>query len=161
MEAAASLAVSLAWALEKTNTGFNDAKQKGSLSYNVSPAVGTYNQLFAARYTIAAAGTQAVDFYSFTNLAGESVTATKMYAVMIKVTGAGSTIVLEPHGTNGLTWFFGGTNPTITMPGSATGSLFVFSEGGTEVLSATVRKFLLTNSGGSSATVDVVAIVGT
>lgn len=121
----------------------------------------TYNQLFSARYTILAAGTQAVDFYSFTNLAGESVTATKIYAVVIVVTGAGSSVKVEPHGTNPLTWFFAGTTPSITIPGSATpGGLFVFSEGGTETMNATTRQWLLTCSG-ATATVDVVAIVGT
>lgn len=157
----AAVSAGLTWALEKTNTGFSTTTQKGTVAYAVSPNVATYNQVFVARYTIAAAGTQAVDFYSFTNLVGEAVTATKIYAVQIKVTGATAAIVVEPHGTNPLTWFFAGTTPSITLPGSTTGSTFLFSEGGTEVLSATVRQWLLTNSGAASATVDVVAIVGT
>lgn len=157
----AAIAAALSWSLEKTNTGFAVASQKGQLSYSVSPAVATYNQVFAARYTIAAAATQAVDFYSFTNLAGEVVTATKIYAVMVKVTGASSAVKVEPHGTNPLTWFFAGTSPSFTLPGSTTGAVFLFSEGATEVLSATVRQWLLTNTGGASATVDVVALCGT
>lgn len=130
------------------------------MTYAAEPDESVYNQVFSAQYTILAAGTQAVDFYSFTNLVGEAVTATKMYAVLVKVTGAGAAVKVEPHGTNPLTWFFGGTSPSITLPGSATGSVFVFSEGGTETLSSTVRQWLLTCSG-ATATVDVVAIVGT
>jgi hypothetical protein len=122
--------------------------------------VGTYGNVFVARYTILAAGTQAVDFYSFTNLVGETVTATKIYGVLVKVTGADSAIKVEPHGTNPLTWFFAGTSPSITIPGSATGGVFLFSEGGTEALSTTVRQWLLTNTGSESATVDVAALVG-
>jgi hypothetical protein len=102
-----------------------------------------------------------VDFYSFTNLAGEAVTATKIYGVLIKVTGASSSVKVEPHGTNPLTWFFAGTTPSITLPGSTTGACFLFVEGATEALSTTVRQWLLTNGGASTATVDVVALVGT
>jgi hypothetical protein len=150
----------LSWGLEKSNTGRNATKQDGSVDYSVAPAIATYTSVFSARYTILAAGTQAVDFYSFTDLAGNAVTATKIYGVLIVVTGAGSSVKVEPHGTNPLTWFFAGTTPSITIPGSATpGGMFLFSEGGTEVLSATVRQWLLTCAG-ATATVDVVAVVG-
>lgn len=152
------ITAALSWALEKTVTGFDKAKQKGQVSYTPAPAVATYNAVFAAEYTILAAGTQAVDFYSFTDLVGNAVTATKIYGVLVTVTGTNAAVKIETHGTNGLVWFFGGTTPSITVPA---GGCFLFSEGGTEALSATVRQWLLTNTGSGTATVTVAAICGT
>ena len=157
-----NLSASVSWALARAVTGFADVTHgpdAKSFSLNaLDPDV--WNEVFGAQYTIAAAGTQAVDLRTFTDFAGTSVTADKALAVIVLVEGAGADrLNVLPHGTDGLQWFFGGTTEGVDIPG---GGMLMFSEGadstGTTV-DATHRQLLLTNNGAADLVVTVVAIL--
>jgi hypothetical protein len=158
------ISASMSWTLTKAATGFVDITQgpdAASFSSNAL-SVATWTELFAAQYTIAAAGTQAVDLRAITDLAGNSATATKAMTFLVLATGATTDLLnIKPHGTNGLVWFFGGTTEGVNVPG---GGMLMFSEGATSAgftIDATHKQFLLTNNGSGSLTVKVVGLVST
>jgi hypothetical protein len=149
------------WSYEKTNTGFSATEQAETLLADLAPAAGTYNHVFAAPYTIAAAGTQTVDFYGpWTTLSGESVTATKIIAVWLKATG-NSTLKIEPHSVDPLTWPFKGTAPYVEVKPSTGTGFWAHGDGTHATLSTTVRQWLLTNTGANQLTVTLAAFCGT
>ncbi len=149
------------WEQSRPVAGFANVTQ-GSDTANFALSAldtATWDALFAAQYTIAASGTQAVDLRTFTDLPGNSVTADKVLTILILVAGAtADRLNVKPHGTDGLQWFFGGATESVNVPG---GGCLMFSEGaasaGTTV-SATARQLLLTNTGGAALTVKVVAL---
>lgn len=152
------------WQLARSVGPFADVTQGpdgANFALNALP-VATWNELFAAQYTISASGTQAVDLRSFTDLPGNAVTATAVLAVLVLVTGdAADVLNVKAHGTDGLQWFFENATHGVNVPG---GGMFLFSEGsdsaGTAV-DATHRQLLLTNTGGADLTVTLVALVST
>lgn len=158
-----SVNADVTWQLAKSNTGFTDTihgTESASFSLTLLDT-DTWNELFAAEYTIAAAGTQAVDLRTFTDLAGNSVaTADKALAIIIIVTGAAADLLnVKKHGTNGLQWFFGGASEGVNIPG---GGMLLFSEGSSSTgttVDASNKQLLLTNNGAASLTVKVVALL--
>ncbi|VTR93208.1 unnamed protein product [Gemmata massiliana] len=156
------LSASVTWQLSRAVTGFADVTQGSDAAIFSSNGLNTatWNEVFAAQYAIAAAGTQAVDLRTFTDLTGTSVTADKAMAVLVLVTGAtGDKLSIKPHGTNGLQWFFGGTAEGVNVPG---GGCLMFSEGSTSggtTVDATHKQLLLTNNGSAPLTVKVVALL--
>ena len=120
----------------------------------------TWNAAFINQYTIAAAGTQAVDLRTFTDQVGSSITADKAMSIIILVTGAiTDTLNVKTHGTNGLQWFFESASFGVNIPG---GGMLMFSEGETSTgttVDATHKQLLLTNNGAASLTVKIVAVL--
>ncbi|MBP3956327.1 hypothetical protein J8F10_13635 [Gemmata sp. G18] len=156
------LSASVTWQLARGVSGFADVTQGSDTASFSSNGlnVGTWNEVFATQYAIAAAGTQAVDLRTFTDLTGTAVTADKALALIVLVTGAVSDkLNVKPHGTNGLQWFFGGTAEGTNVPG---GGFLMFSEGPTSAgtaVDATHKQLLLTNNGSAPLTVKVVALL--
>jgi hypothetical protein len=159
-----SLRASLGWQLSKAVTGFDSPTQSGGLSGTFRPATATFNHIYhLATTSIAAAGTQALNFYDVTSILGESVTSTKLCGVLIiaEATVTGGELKIEPHGTNGLTWPFSGTTPAITLTVGTTGAGFLIWQGTTQTVGNTTKQWLLTNSGSQTITVTVAAVIGT
>lgn len=157
----AALDGKMSWELYKTNSGTNQTKQKDSLNFRFLPSTNTYNQLYWTQFSLAANTNQAVDFYSFTNLAGESVTATKIIAVILNATGNGGSIKVEPGDTNPLTWPFAGTTPSVELSCNTDGCSIVLQAGTHSNMNATVRTWKVSNTGNANATVTLAAFVGT
>lgn len=152
------------WTQTKSNSPFQSTTQgPDSLSLQLAPSTTTYSEVFVNSYSIAAAGTQAIDFRSFTSAVGSSVTATKIIAMMLKATATvtGAKMKVEPHATNGLTWFFGGTSPYIELEIGTSSCCLCISEGVAETVDATHRQLLVTNSGTQTLTLYVYGLVGT
>ncbi len=158
-----SVQASVTWEMSRANTGFADTTQ-GSDTANFALSAldaATWDALFAAQYTIAAAGTQAVNLRAFTDLAGNSIAAAdKVLNILILVTGAtADKLNVKPHGTDGLKWFFENASYGVDIPG---GGCLLFSEGATSAgttIDASNRQLLLTNNGSAALTVKVVALV--
>lgn len=148
----------IGWTQTKANTGFTTVKQgPDKLVGTLSPAVATYNELLAVQGTLAASASATIDLYSITNLLGEAKTLTKGVAIMVKATT--TSMKIEPGASNPITWFFGGTTPSITIKA---GGFFLLGDGGTATLSATDRNLKITNLSGSvSGTYDLVFLGGT
>lgn len=158
------ISATVSWALSRAVTGFADVTQgPDSLSFSSnSLSTATWTEIFAAEYTLAAAGTQVVDLRTFTDLVGNSVTGTKAMALMLSVSGAATDwLNVKPNSSNGLQWFFGGTAEGVSVPG---GGVILFSEGagssGTTV-DATHKQLLLTNNGAANLTATIAALVST
>ena len=121
----------------------------------------TFTQLATATNTLAASATTTFDFFSFTNLVTEATGFTKILALLIVASGDATAIAkLEPGASNPLTWFFGGTTPSISIP---SGGIMLFSLGvsGTpQVVDSTHRNMKLTNSGTGNLTVALIALGG-
>lgn len=156
------IGANITWQLSKTVTGFTDVMQGSESAAFASNSLSTttWNAALLAQYTIAAAGTQAVDLRTFTDLVGTSVTADKAMGILFIVTGAiTDTLNVKKHGTNGLQWFFESASFGVNIPG---GGMFMFCEGATSTgttVDATNKQFLLTNNGAASLTVKVVAVL--
>lgn len=160
---ASAISLSGSWTQTKTNGAFGISTQgPDSLSYQAAPSIVTYSELFLNSYTIAAAGTQVLDFRSFTNTLGTSVTATKIIAILLKATATvtGAKMKIEPDATDGLTWFFGGTGPYIELEVGTDGACLAISEGVAQTVDATHKELLVTNSGTQSLTLYVYGLVG-
>lgn len=158
-----SIRASMGWRLTKTVTGFDSPVQAGGLAGSFSPATATFTNIYTlATATIAASGTQALDFYSFTEMLGDAVIATKICGILITAGGSvsGGVLKIEPHGTTPLTWPFAGTTPSISLTVGTTGAGFMIWQGTSQTMSTTVRQYLLTNTGTQSITVTVSAVVG-
>lgn len=152
-----SIKGSVTWQLEKDVTGFSSIKTV-SQTKSVSVSSG-FDQIYNKRYTIAAAGTQSIDLSSFTNDIGEAVTTAKVLGIALFPTGENSICRVEPHSTNGLTWFFTASasdTPRISIPG---GGMLVFAEPVGTVVDGTHKVLLVTNTGSASMTLDVVVFV--
>ena len=113
------MSANLTWQLARAITGFADVTQgSDSASFSNSLDVTTWNTLFTAQNTIAAAGTQAVDLRTFTDFVGTSATADKAVSIIIIVAGAITDVLnVKTHGTNGLQWFFESTTNGVNIPG--------------------------------------------
>lgn len=148
----------IGWTQTKSNTGFTTVKQgPDKLTGTLAPAVATYNELLAVQGTLGASASTTIDLYSITTLLGESKTITKGLALMVKATTTGMKI--EPGAANPITWFFGGTTPSISIKA---GGFFLLGDGGTATISATDRNIKITNlSGSTTGTYDLVFLGGT
>jgi hypothetical protein len=158
------MSASLTWQLARAVTGFTDVTQGSESASFASNSldVATWNELFAAQYTMATLGTQVVDLRAFTDLAGNSVTGTKAMAFIILVTGAVTdTLNVLPNTPDGLIWPFHDLTSSVDIPG---GGMLMFSEGPTstgKTIDGTHKQLLLTNNGLASLTVKIVVLVST
>lgn len=151
---------SIRWAMAAARTGTNDATQEDSLTSRPTIDTGTYNHVFFAEYTIAAAGTQVVDFYGpWTSILNESVTATKILTFLVVVSG-NSSLTVEPDATDGLDWPMG-TGPYTITAVTNTDAHWEHFDGTHKVIDNTHKEWLLTNTGANSLNVTIVAIAGT
>lgn len=154
-----TLKAELGWVQSTDNDPFADSKQ-GPDKIDFSPTIvaATFSEVFAKRYVIAASGNQTIDlFAAFTNLLGASVSPTKVCGLIMKASGTGAIAVLEPGGSNPLPWPLQGTAPELTIPA---GGVFLFYQPWTQVIDATNRNLLITETGAAELTLDVGFIVG-
>jgi hypothetical protein len=147
----------------RTNGNFASAKAANDgVSFSLSPSATTYQQALIAEYTILAAGTQTVDLSSFTTLLFQAVTtANKVLGFIVKATGDTGVLKIEPGASNPLTWFFGGTTPSISLECGASGCCLMLMDGVAETVDGTHKTILLTNTGAATITVSLEIIVGT
>ncbi len=150
-----ALNASLTFAESVDNTGGFVPTTMGtdSVSFNLGGiSLTTYNQLFAAQYTIAVSGTQTIDLTTLTNFVCESFSFNGVISIMLLPTGSSCT--LSPGASNALQWFFGGTTQSVTVPA---GGLFVFSapaSGPSTTVDGTHKTLKLANAGAGVLTVD-------
>jgi hypothetical protein len=138
-----------------TPTGFNAATQNDSLQYNLSNVnIATWNQLYSASLTIAPSATTTIDLTNFVNLVQETVAFAHVLSIFVMPTGSG--VSIAPGSSNGLTWFLGGTIPTITID---KGGVFMWSDPGNAtgtVVNSSHKTLAFTNTSGSlTLTLDV------
>lgn len=145
----------------KDNTPFASTSQDASVSFAVAPDTSVMNRVLLASYTIAPAGTQTVDLYSFTDKTGDAVTATKARGLAIEASGDTGILKIEPGGTDPATWFLSGTTPAISLNCGTDGCGIALYDGSSYTLSSTTRNLKLSNTGAASITVNLYALVGT
>jgi hypothetical protein len=158
-----SLRAAVDWTLKKTNTGFDStAHGPTSKSFGLVPAVATFQYLGGVRYTVAGGGNQVVDLSAISSansFTGESATLTKIIGLLVLPTGSG--VKVEPHTTDGLSWFFSGTTPAVTVPADG---CFFFAQPAAQTMSGTSKNFKFSNTaggGGATLTLDLVFLGGT
>lgn len=153
--------MSLAWQLSKAITGWTTIKAPDSLALSATWASATYNQVYYARHSILAGANTTIDFRSYTDPFGATVTATKLVAIEFQVTGTNAVLTVEPGASNPLTWFISGTAPVLTLtPSGTTAAAALFWRPTGFTVDATHRNLLLTNTGSGTATVLVAALLG-
>lgn len=143
----AQLTINLAWALTRANGDFLDTKQgDDSRQFNLAGLdTETFNEFFAVDYAIPPSTSEDIDFTDFVNLVYEETGFTKILCIMLIVNG--NSCRLRPGASNGLRWFFGRVDDSITIPD---GGVVAFSEpvdGLGETVDATHR--ILTVSAGA------------
>jgi hypothetical protein len=153
----ASISITSNWQQSKANTGYaNTVQGPDGLSLNISYTVGSSaaNSIYVVQGTLAASASTTVDLFSFTDQLGQSVSMVRVYAIIAKT--ADSSLKVEPGATNPLTWFFGGTTPSLTIP---SGGGFCFAQNTAATVSASARNIKLTNTGAVTLTYNL-AIIG-
>lgn len=151
---------------------------QGAVSYNIyrGTGAGTENVLVAnttaLTYTDTGAATTSqsppstpntyIEFNlgSFSDLLGNTVTPGHILQLIMIPTGTSAIAQLAPGTSNGLTWFFGGTTPTVSVNA---GGVFFFSDivtGTGTVIDSTHKTLRITNTGSGNLTVQVGAVVG-
>ena len=149
------------WIMSRTNTGFaTTVAGPDSINFTLTGInTTTFNQLAPLQYTILTTASQTVDLSALVNTVYESFGL--LHALTIVVSPVGSSVTIAPGASNGLTWWFGGTTPTITVPA---GGFFCFSEpvaGPGHVVDATHKTLLFTNNGGTTLTLSLLVIGST
>lgn len=163
---ASSIAVkgSLEWTYTKTVTGFNPVSQQGSVAFNLAPDAATYDHAYVTQFSLAASADSTVNLYSFTNVVGESVTATKLlgYAVYVTGTVAGGQIKIEPGASDPAAFPLSGTSPAITLAvGTGLKCGIVVITGTAFTLSNTIKNVKFSNPGTQTVSVNLAVLVGT
>ena len=146
----AQVSIAATWQQSKANTGFASTVQgpdSNALLATLAVGASDADSVYAASGTIASAGTVSIDLQSFTDQLGQAITMTRVYAMLVQ-TATGS-LKVEPHGTNGLVWFFSGTTPAITLP---PGGGFCFLQTTSQTVDATHKVVKLTNTGSPAVT---------
>ena len=165
-----STAASIGWTQIKSNSPFAQNKQgPDNLTVRSAPNTSTFNYMQLSNTTIAAAAAVNVDLYSFTDVFGTAVTATKALGILLKATAttAGAQMRISPGNTNPLQWFFSGTgnlttSNTITLNvGTSNTCCFMIMDGSTATINATSRNILISNPGNNTFTLSLCAIEGT
>lgn len=152
-----NLSFSLSWLLQAANTGFgNSTEGPDSISANLAGvSVSTWNQLYAAQFTVAASANHTIDLSTgLTNLVNESFGFSKVLAMVIK--SSGGSITWSPAASNGFSYNLAGTTPTYIVHD---GAVFAASEGATAtgiVVDSTHKNLFFSNTGGTTSTVTVV-----
>jgi len=155
-----SLVSTASWTQTKTNTGRQDLTQgPDSTVGTVSFAVATVNRVYTYPISLAASATATIDLQALTTLLGETDAWTKVQGILLTVDSGGGNIKLGQGASNPLTWFFGGTTPTITVQA---GGFFALGDGATSTVSSSVKTLKLTNlSGALTATGQLILFGGT
>ncbi len=156
---------SVAWSQEQVNEGGSFRKSgqgPDSLVFNLSPSATTFTEVLIDKFTLAAAGSQTVNFRSFTNLLGTAVTNTKLKGLLIKATATvtGGQLKIIPGASNDLQWPFGAAADFVTLDVGTDGCLLVICNGTTVTVGATDATWDLSNPGSQSIVVYIVALVG-
>jgi len=138
-------------------------KNADSLSRTKSYSSTEISNVVRKTYSITASGTQAIDFSgSITDFAGNTVTWTKLVALMVyhDTASAASSISFGPrNGTNPVANIFGASTHTVTLkPGSDITMKWEADDAIT--LSSSADNFLITNNDGSNAATVEVAFLG-
>ena len=144
------------WTLDTPITGFADSIQADpGQAFNIASiatAEPIFDLLLASNYSIASGGgTQTYDLFSFNDLQGNAASFSENGALSLYILPLVGNVVLSPGAANPLTWFFGGTTPTVML---TAGGVFVFSlppVGPGQTVDATHRNLTLTNNGASTA----------
>jgi len=154
------------WTDTVANTPFADSVQgEDSIQFLVEPPTSLYNYAYLGSYTIAASGTQVLDFRSFSSLNRVAVTGTGILGLMLSASNeddpqvTGAKLRVEADATNGLAWFLGGTTPYLEVEVGLTGALLTVMAGVVKTVDATHRRLLLTNSGTVAMTVQVWGLI--
>jgi len=158
-----SVSATIGFTYQKAITGFKSLTVSDSVPFRLIPS-DTFNHAYVSTISLAAAATSTIDLYSFTTVAGESVTITKLQALIFHATGAvtGGQLTIEPGASNPLAWIMAGTTPSITLDvGTTPGACFLMANGTTVTVSTTSRNIKLSNPGSQTITVYAAAIVGT
>jgi hypothetical protein len=153
----ANVSFGATWQQTKANTGFaNTVQGPDGLALNASLSVGSSsaNSIYVAQGTLAASASTTIDLYSFTDQLGQSIAMVRVYALVVKTTG--DTLKIEPGASNPLTWFLGGTSPSISIPA---GGGMTFYQPTAATASSTARNIKLSNTGSVTLTYDI-AIIG-
>lgn len=144
------------WSQVKANPGFANTRQgPDSAASSITPPVNTINEIFCETRTLAAAADHTYDLQALTNFFGDGIVFTKARALHLSVTGG--QITLSPGAADPLTWFFGGTNPTLTLPN---GSFITIGMGSNATVSGTAKTLTITNTGATSATYQITLVGG-
>lgn len=126
-------------------------------SYVDSGAVGTAGSPPSAPATFIE-----FDVRAFTNLVGESVTATKGLGVVLAASGTNAQALFAPGTTNGLTWFFSGTTPGIQLPnGGGVIAICAQPTYAGQTIDSTRKTFRVTNGGSGNLTFSIVVYEST
>lgn len=148
------------WTLDVGITGFADQTQTDPGQTFTISTVGVWNQLLAVNYSIANTAHVDYDVNSFTNLINEAASFSAngiLSLILLPTMGA---IIYGPGGSNPLTWFLGGTAPTITVQPSG---VLVYSNppaGPGQTVDGTHKSIRLQNSSGVTATGYLFAVGG-
>lgn len=144
------------WSQTKNNTGFAPTKQGPDyIADSIAPPINTINELFAENRVLAAAASHTYDLTTMVNFFGEDISFNKARALHLAV--AGGQIELSPGVSDPLTWFFGGTTPSITLPD---GSFITMGMGTNATVSGSAKNLTVTNTGATSATYQITIIGG-
>lgn len=160
------VSVGMAWEQEQTNAGGTFAVTRqgpDSNSFSTSPNTTTYNEILLTKLSIASAGSNTVDFYSYTSLFNNTVTATKLLGYMVRANAAatGGLLTIAPGGTNPLNWPFTTNTMNCTYDVGTAGCVILHMNGTTVTLSNTSRNVTFSNGGNQTVTAVLSAIVGT
>lgn len=153
---AANITLSIGWTDSYAPvTGARAAVVTDSLTVSNVPAVATYNRRLRTRYTLSAAATQVIDLASFTDpYSGQVYVLTKATGIVIRSNG--QPFRIGPNAAaNPLPWFFGIAANYLDFTANCGFGVYQ------TVTFTTGSKLLLTNTGASSGTFDVIIIGGT
>lgn len=140
------------WNITKSNTPFADASESDSLLLAPVYDIATYTQPLIASTTLTAGQSTDFNLNSFTNLVGESVTATKAMAIVITTSGPATAIChLSPSPTNGMTWF-------LSCPGLVTGGVAGAADNGSGLVRIQVAS---TTNLSTGQRMSIAGVVGT
>ena len=157
-----SLSMNARWALSRDIAPFQPVTQSDQLTFSLSPLdLATYTDAFIASVDLLAGVSQDFNLQVFADFPGTVTTATKALSLVLGATGATTAIATYgPSPTNGLSWFLGGSNPTISVP---SGGVFMFSIGaiGTpQAVSSSAKNIRVTNTGTGVLTAHIVVLLG-
>ncbi len=139
----------------------NNTQGPDSLVFSAKPSLTTYSEVCLGYLTVAAAANVDIDLRSFTSLLNFTITATKVVILLLRGTGVGAQMVISDGSVTPLTWFLGGTLPTITLHCGTSGCVFAVMDGSPYTIDATHRKLNVANPGSADLTLGVYALVST
>ena len=129
-------------------------KDTDSETISSSPVVGTYNRRLRQRYSLAASGTQLIDLASFVDpYTGATIVLTKATGILL--TGTQPFTIGPNNAANPISWIWNASTEKLVF-GANEGFCALKA-----ITFTTASKMLLTNTGASTGTFDVLIIGGT